>query len=112
MQTSVAAIFTATGYCSALKILSFLLLAEWPTETPVLLLLAFHSATCAAGALFSIPRIRYMLPGNIPAGMLVDIFGFGWATVMTGCALLIMVSLYVGQYSHQGKLFRPAKKTH
>jgi hypothetical protein len=55
-----------------------------------------------------------MLPGNIPAGMLVDIFGFGWATVMTGwlgCGLLLVISLYVGQYSHKAKLFQMEKKT-
>jgi hypothetical protein len=72
-------------------------------------LLLHLSAT--AGALFSIPRIRYMLPGNIPAGMLVDIFGFGWATVMIGCGFLLMISLYVGQYSHKAKLFQMEKKT-
>lgn len=66
---------------------------------------------CFAAALFSIPRIRLMLPGNVPAGILVDIYGFGWATLMTGCALLIMISLYVGQYSHKGKLFHFEKKT-
>jgi hypothetical protein len=75
---------------------------------PCIAILPLPSA--AAASLFSIPRIRFMLPGNVPAGMLVDIYGFGWATVMTGCALLIMISLYVGQYSHKAKLFHFDKK--
>uniref|UniRef100_A0A383V654 Uncharacterized protein n=1 Tax=Tetradesmus obliquus TaxID=3088 RepID=A0A383V654_TETOB len=64
-----------------------------------------------AACLFSIPRIRSSLTGNIPAGMLIDIFGFGWASILTGCGLLLMISLYVGQYSHQAKLFQSEKKT-
>ena len=64
------------------------------------------------GVLFALAPLRGALPGQPPAGVLVDYVSFYWAVGTMGVGLLILVSFFLRDARHDGRTRSRAEEEH